>query len=81
MLTIIQFDSQGYIPDFIVRRAVRSLCRVRLREIDAGSLEKNHNAKLKWIEGVKARKTIADVPEKANEQHYEVRSSSGTSPR
>ena len=56
----------------MVRRVVRSLCRVRLREIDQGSLEKNHAAKLEWIEGVKARETIADVPEKANEQHYEV---------
>lgn len=63
---------KGIIPDFIVRRAIRSLSRTRLREIDHGSLEKNHAAKLKWIDGVKARATIADVPEKANEQHYEV---------
>ncbi|TEB37359.1 S-adenosyl-L-methionine-dependent methyltransferase [Coprinellus micaceus] len=63
---------KGYIPDAVVRRAVRSLCRVRLREIDKGSLERNHAAKSEWIEGVKARETIADVPEKANEQHYEV---------
>lgn len=28
---------------------------------------------MKWIEEVRARTTIADVPEKANEQHYEVR--------
>ena len=27
---------------------------------------------MKWIEGVRARSKIADVPEKANEQHYEV---------
>jgi hypothetical protein len=45
---------------------------VRLREIDKGSLERNHAAKSEWIEGVKARETIADLPEKANEQHYEV---------
>jgi cyclopropane fatty-acyl-phospholipid synthase-like methyltransferase len=43
-----------------------------LREIDHGSLEKNHAAKMKFIEEVRARKAIADVPEKANEQHYEV---------
>jgi hypothetical protein len=64
---------QGILPDFLVRRGIRSLCRVRLGEIDYGSLEKNHAEKLKWIEGVKSRSTIADVPEKANEQHYEVR--------
>lgn len=27
---------------------------------------------MKWIEGVRARTTIADLTEKANEQHYEV---------
>jgi len=28
---------------------------------------------MKWIEEVRNRTAIADVPEKANEQHYEVR--------
>ena len=56
----------------MTRRGVRALCKVRLRDIDHGSREKNHEAKLQWIEGVKARGDIADVPEKANEQHYEV---------
>jgi len=60
------------IPDFIVRRAIRALLRQRLREIDMGSFEANHEAKLKWIQGVKARTTIAVETEKANEQHYEV---------
>ncbi|EDR11932.1 uncharacterized protein LACBIDRAFT_313901 [Laccaria bicolor S238N-H82] len=63
---------KGLVPDFILRRAIRALCRQRLREIDHGSLEKNHAAKMKFIEEVRARKAIADVPEKANEQHYEV---------
>jgi len=66
--------NQGLVPDFILRRAIRLLLRQRLREIDAGSFEANHAAKMKWIEEVRARTTIADVPEKANEQHYEVRS-------
>ncbi|KAK0213110.1 S-adenosyl-L-methionine-dependent methyltransferase [Desarmillaria ectypa] len=63
---------KGWIPDFILRRVIRALCRQRLREIDLGSFEANHAAKMKWIEDVRARTTIADVPEKANEQHYEV---------
>ncbi|KAF5355488.1 hypothetical protein D9758_006352 [Tetrapyrgos nigripes] len=63
---------RGLVPDFILRRAIRALLRQRLREIDQGSLGANHAAKMKWIEGVKARTHIADVPEKANEQHYEV---------
>lgn len=48
------------------------LLRQRLREIDAGSFEANHTAKMKWIEDVRTRPSIAEVPEKANEQHYEV---------
>ncbi|KAF9269325.1 S-adenosyl-L-methionine-dependent methyltransferase [Marasmius fiardii PR-910] len=63
---------RGLVPDFILRRVIRALVRQRLREIDHGSLEANHAAKTEWIAGVKARKTIADVPDKANEQHYEV---------
>lgn len=59
-------------PDFILRRVIRALLRQRLREIDNGSFEANHAAKMAWIEDVRARKTIAEVPQKANEQHYEV---------
>jgi len=65
-------DYQGLVPDFILRRAIRFLLRQRLREIDAGSFEFNHAAKMKWIEDVRTWTTIAEVPEKANEQHYEV---------
>ncbi|KAI1795647.1 S-adenosyl-L-methionine-dependent methyltransferase [Ganoderma leucocontextum] len=63
---------KGLVPDFVLRPAIRALCRQRLREIDQGSFEANFAAKMKWIEGVRARSKIADVPEKANEQHYEV---------
>ncbi|KAA1474001.1 S-adenosyl-L-methionine-dependent methyltransferase [Dentipellis sp. KUC8613] len=63
---------QGLIPDFALRIAIRALLRQRLREIDHGSYEANHAAKMNWIARSRARSTIADVPEKANEQHYEV---------
>ncbi|KAJ7646866.1 S-adenosyl-L-methionine-dependent methyltransferase [Roridomyces roridus] len=63
---------RGLVPDFIIRRVIRALLRERLREIDHGSYETNHAAKMKWIEDVRARAQIAEVPEKANEQHYEV---------
>ncbi|KAL0059031.1 hypothetical protein AAF712_014269 [Marasmius tenuissimus] len=63
---------RGLVPDFVLRRVIRALLRQRLREIEHGSLEANHAAKMEWIAGVKARSSIADVPEKANEQHYEV---------
>ena len=60
------------VPDFVLRPVIRALCRQRLREIDEGSFEANYAAKMKWIEGVRARSKIADLTEKANEQHYEV---------
>ncbi|KAJ7879126.1 S-adenosyl-L-methionine-dependent methyltransferase [Mycena leptocephala] len=63
---------RGSVPDFILRRVIRALLRQRLREIDQGSFEANHARKMKWIEDVRARVQIAELTEKANEQHYEV---------
>ncbi|KAJ3555013.1 hypothetical protein NM688_g2809 [Phlebia brevispora] len=63
---------KGMIPDFVLRRVIRALLRQRLREIDMGTFEANFDAKMKWIQGVRARQDIADCTEKANEQHYEV---------
>ncbi|KAF9227149.1 S-adenosyl-L-methionine-dependent methyltransferase [Gyrodon lividus] len=63
---------KGLIPDLVLRLAIRALCKQRLREIDHGSFEANHTTKMKWIEAVRARDTIADSSHKANEQHYEV---------
>ncbi|KAF7315968.1 S-adenosyl-L-methionine-dependent methyltransferase [Mycena indigotica] len=63
---------RGLVPDFIIRRVIRALLRQRLREIDHGSFEANFAAKMKWIEDVRSREAIAELTEKANEQHYEV---------
>ncbi|KAF7326283.1 S-adenosyl-L-methionine-dependent methyltransferase [Mycena kentingensis (nom. inval.)] len=63
---------KGLVPDFITRRVIRALLRQRLREIDHGSFEANFAAKMKWIEDVRSREVIAELTEKANEQHYEV---------
>ncbi|TRM69997.1 S-adenosyl-L-methionine-dependent methyltransferase [Schizophyllum amplum] len=76
---------RGLVPDAIVRAAIRTLCRQRLREIGDGggswldvvlggksTFAEKHAAKTAWIEGVKQRTTIADHTDKANEQHYEV---------
>ena len=64
---------KGLVPDFILRRIVRSLCRQRLREIDRGSMEANQETKMQWIEELRGRELIAEAVDKANEQHYEVR--------
>jgi 2-polyprenyl-3-methyl-5-hydroxy-6-metoxy-1,4-benzoquinol methylase len=66
---------KGLVPDVLLRLAIRFLLRQRLREIDRGSLHANHAAKMKWIEDVRARTAIADVTEKANQQHYQVSTS------
>lgn len=72
MTNLLKTSEQGAVPDFIIRRAIRALCRQRLKEIDLGGFEANHAEKMRWIEQVRQRGTIADLPEKANEQHYEV---------
>lgn len=61
----------GLVPDFVVRRAIRALCRARLREIAQtdGATAARH--KWAYIEDLK-RKPIAIEQGKANEQHYEV---------
>lgn len=65
---------QGLVPDIVLRAAVRYLSNVRLNEVGASDpLEAIHERKMKWIESIKQRETIADDTEKANEQHYEVR--------
>jgi ribonucleotide reductase beta subunit family protein with ferritin-like domain len=62
------------IPDVILRAAIRYLSNVRLKEVGASDpFEELHARKMKWIETIKARETIADAVDKANEQHYEVR--------
>ncbi|TFY54361.1 hypothetical protein EVJ58_g8910 [Rhodofomes roseus] len=63
---------KGLVHDILIRLAIRWLCSQRLREIDHGSFEANHSAKMRWIEEVRARDSIADLTKKANEQHYEV---------
>lgn len=61
---------QGLIPYFVIRLAIRVLCRQKVREINSGALETKHEAKMLWIEQIGARTTVADLA--ANEQHYEV---------
>ena len=72
MITLlILLAEKGLLPDSIIRIGIRRLCRQRL--IDASNInetlmEQEHAA---WIDVLK-ESPIALVPEKANEQHYEV---------
>jgi len=61
---------RGLIPDFIIRFVTRMLLRGRLRSLPSESAAR-HDYINKFVANLKTR-AIADVPEKANEQHYEV---------
>ena len=61
----------GFIPDYVIRGIIRFLCRQRLKSITKESLEKQ--LEYFWeINRTLNQSVLADVPEKANEQHYEV---------
>ena len=68
---LIKLAEDAYLPDFLVRIGIRRLCKVRLDWRDQSGPEAVEIEHQKWVE--KLRKSpIALVPEKANEQHYEV---------
>ncbi|QDV50003.1 SAM-dependent methyltransferase [Gimesia fumaroli] len=71
MNAAIELVERGWIPDWLTRRAIRNLCSKRLATLDAGSDQANRENIQTFIEAAK-QSPIALVPEKANEQHYEV---------
>ena len=72
MITLlIILAEKGLLPDAIIRLGIKRLCAQRLAEATSSNeaeMEKEHAA---WIDVLKVS-PIALVPEKANEQHYEV---------
>jgi len=71
MERIIDWMERGYLPDVLVRAGIRRLLRKRLSNVDQGSSELN-DARLEKLITEFSQAPIAVVPEKANEQHYEV---------
>ena len=68
---LIKLAEKGLLPDSFIRFGIKRLCSERLANASSFSdedMEKEHAA---WIEVLK-KSPIALVPEKANEQHYEV---------
>jgi cyclopropane-fatty-acyl-phospholipid synthase len=68
---LINFAEKGLLPDLLIRLGIKRLCSQRLQGLTGGGeveMEKQHS---NWIEVLKGS-PIALVPEKANEQHYEV---------
>ena len=61
----------GHVPDSPVRLGIRRLCEKRLKDISAGDCEERQQALLGFLRDM-THAPLAPLPEKANEQHYEV---------
>lgn len=61
----------GYVPDGFIRVGIRRLLKQRLQSITDAGCESEQSALQKFVAESKSG-PIALVPEKANEQHYEV---------
>jgi len=69
--SFISLAEKGFVPDFLIKIGIEKLCNERLnwcKSLGVENLQKHNNT---WISKLK-NSPIALVPEKANEQHYEV---------
>ena len=62
---------QGLVPDRVVRAAIRRLLQQRIDEINPGDSEAAAEKVSRFVQMMDAS-PIAPIPDKANEQHYEV---------
>lgn len=69
--TAIRWVEQGKIPDSVTRSGIRALLRGRLATLPTEDCEAAMREKRDFIAMMDAS-PIADVPERANEQHYEL---------
>lgn len=68
---LIGFAEQGKLPDWMVRKGIQSLLKARLKTLEGTSLEAAGDSFRQFLRELSAG-PVACVPEKANEQHYEV---------
>ena len=68
---LINFAEKGFLPDLLIRLGIKRLCGQRLSEANTLGLEALENSHQQWID-LLTESPVAIVPEKANEQHYEV---------
>ncbi len=71
MKTALRLVEKGYVPKPLLRRGIRRLLDARLREQVERHLPDRRSALAAFVEHMRAS-DIAPVPEKANEQHYEL---------
>ena len=62
---------RGLIPDALTRSAIRRLCEQRLRDSDRGNDIANERSLQSFVASMISG-PVAPVPDKANEQHYEL---------
>lgn len=62
---------RGLAPDDLTRAAIRRLCRARLREQERQGIADRECRKEVFVQSMRVS-PIAPLPEKANEQHYEL---------
>jgi len=68
---LIKLAEKGILPDPLIRLGIKRLCGQRLSEVSALGPEALEESHQQWID-LSTTSPIAIVPEKANEQHYEV---------
>ena len=67
----LEWAEQGRVPDALIRSGIRRLVRSRLAELADGNPERQAELAECFIAGL-GRAELAPLPDKANEQHYEV---------
>jgi cyclopropane-fatty-acyl-phospholipid synthase len=67
----LKFAERGLIPDTLVRKGIQNLVKTRLKEISASDCETGMTHLTQFVAAMNQSK-IAEVPELANAQHYEV---------
>ena len=68
---LINLAEKGLLPDVLIKLGIKRLCGQRLSEASTLGLEALENSHQQWID-LLTQSPVAIVPEKANEQHYEV---------
>ena len=71
MKQLIQLIEKGLIPDFLIRLGIQRLLRERLSELSIENCENRLLLQNRFLHAL-GQSDIAELPEKANEQHYEV---------
>ncbi|KQP35293.1 cyclopropane-fatty-acyl-phospholipid synthase family protein [Pseudorhodoferax sp. Leaf274] len=67
----LRWAEQGRLPDRVVRSGIRHLLRQRLAELHSGNAEAGARIAQDFLGQMRAAE-LAPLPEKANEQHYEL---------